>query len=505
MTLLIQGAPEPVLRGRPPKYSFPLLLTPSWLEAMFPVFPCTLLAPPFPVLGLDSRGVGNLMNSFPPPQGHAQNPLQVGAELQSRFFASQGCNQSPFQAAPAPPPTPQAPSAEPLQVDLLPVLAAAQESAAAVAAAAAAAAAAAPPAAAAASTVDTAALKQPPAPPPPPPASAPAPEAAPPATIAAAAPAAAPTSTAVVAPVATALEKKSKSKGPYICALCAKEFKNGYNLRRHEAIHTGAKAGRAGPGAMRMPTMVPLSLLSVPATLGGAGGGGGEGGAGGGGAGVGGGGVVTTTASGKRIRKNHACEMCGKAFRDVYHLNRHKLSHSDEKPYQCPVCQQRFKRKDRMSYHVRSHDGAVHKPYNCSHCGKSFSRPDHLNSHVRQVHSTERPFKCATCEAAFATKDRLRAHTVRHEEKVPCHVCGKMLSAAYISDHMKVHSQGPHHVCELCNKGTGEVCPMAAAASAAAAAAAAAAAVAAATPTAVGSLSGAEGVPVSSQPLPSQP
>nr|KAF6283770.1 MYC associated zinc finger protein [Pipistrellus kuhlii] len=94
---------------------------------MFPVFPCTLLAPPFPVLGLDSRGVGGLMNSFPPPQGHAQNPLQVGAELQSRFFASQGCAQSPFQAAPAPPPTPQAPTAEPLQVDLLPVLAAAQQ------------------------------------------------------------------------------------------------------------------------------------------------------------------------------------------------------------------------------------------------------------------------------------------------------------------------------------------------------------------------------------------
>ncbi|KAK2110759.1 hypothetical protein P7K49_010505 [Saguinus oedipus] len=107
--------------------------------------------------------------------------------------------------------------------------------------------------------------------------------------------------------------------------------------------------------------------------------------------------------------------MCGKAFRDVYHLNRHKLSHSDEKPYQCPVCQQRFKRKDRMNYHN----------------GPSNEK----------------------CEAAVATKDRLRAHTVRHEEKVPCHVCGKMLSSAYISDHMKVHSQGPHHVCELCNKG----------------------------------------------------
>ncbi|NXF57648.1 MAZ protein, partial [Ciccaba nigrolineata] len=67
----------------------------------------------------------------------------------------------------------------------------------------------------------------------------------------------------------------SKSKGPYICALCAKEFKNGYNLRRHEATHSGPKAARGpAPGAMKMPTMVPLSLLSV-AGLGGAEGGGG--------------------------------------------------------------------------------------------------------------------------------------------------------------------------------------------------------------------------------------
>ncbi|XP_037648881.1 zinc finger protein 846 isoform X6 [Sebastes umbrosus] len=153
-----------------------------------------------------------------------------------------------------------------------------------------------------------------------------------------------------------------------------------------------------------------------------------------------------------QVRKNHACEACGKAFRDVYHLNRHRLSHSDEKPYFCPICQQRFKRKDRMSYHVRSHQGGVEKPYVCPHCAKAFSRPDHLNSHVRQVHSTERPFKCTTCTSAFATRDRLRAHLVRHEEKVPCHICGKLLSAAYITDHMRVHNQSQHHACHLCNR-----------------------------------------------------
>ncbi|NXN94324.1 MAZ protein, partial [Rhinopomastus cyanomelas] len=150
-------------------------------------------------------------------------------------------------------------------------------------------------------------------------------------------------------------------------------------------------------------------------------------------------------------RRSHPCDACGKVFRDFYHLRRHQLSHSDERPFQCPVCQQRFKRKDRMGHHVRGHHGATHRPYGCTHCPKSFSRPDHLNSHIRQVHSTERPFKCQTCGAAFATRDRLRAHGVRHEEKVPCPVCGKLLSPAYVGDHLRGH--GPPRPCQLCNKG----------------------------------------------------
>uniref|UniRef100_A0A667XN17 Myc-associated zinc finger protein n=1 Tax=Myripristis murdjan TaxID=586833 RepID=A0A667XN17_9TELE len=317
------------------------------------------------------------------------------------------------------------------------------------------------------------------------------------------------------------------SRPAHICATCNKQFKNSYNLRRHQSVHTGIKmkdraarekeeGGKGGGGGGRVERQtVPLSLLHLtlppvpppppaapaapetlpqhgqhsnqegqpvsvsiaPAT-------------------------VTMAAppqpiqaavvvvgsmeqvfqlgtctkvhnpcasvpqnpnpnpnpipnpnpNSNQVRKNHACEACGKAFRDVYHLNRHRLSHSDEKPYSCPICQQRFKRKDRMSYHVRSHQGGVEKPYICPHCAKAFSRPDHLNSHVRQVHSTERPFKCTTCTSAFATRDRLRAHLIRHEEKVPCHICGKLLSAAYITDHMRVHNQSQHHACHLCNR-----------------------------------------------------
>ncbi|XP_003478345.1 POZ-, AT hook-, and zinc finger-containing protein 1 isoform X2 [Cavia porcellus] len=158
-----------------------------------------------------------------------------------------------------------------------------------------------------------------------------------------------------------------------------------------------------------------------------------------------------------RARKQVACEICGKIFRDVYHLNRHKLSHSGEKPYSCPVCGLRFKRKDRMSYHVRSHDGSVGKPYICQSCGKGFSRPDHLNGHIKQVHTSERPHKCQTCNASFATRDRLRSHLACHEDKVPCQVCGKYLRAAYMADHLKKHSEGPSNFCSICN-GEGQKC-----------------------------------------------
>ncbi|KAM9317709.1 vascular endothelial zinc finger 1-like [Pholidichthys leucotaenia] len=265
-------------------------------------------------------------------------------------------------------------------------------------------------------------------------------------------------------PPLVVVKKEPKSKTPFICNYCNKAFRDSYHLRRHESCHTGIKMVSRPKKTHVAPTMVPLIyttprdssgnpsyITTVAASI-----------------------LTTATTSTstgtsimtpmqhqqqqsipkkppKPVKKNHGCDMCGKAFRDVYHLNRHKLSHSDEKPFECPICQQRFKRKDRMTYHARSHDGGVHKPYVCSVCGKGFSRPDHLSCHVKHVHSSERPFKCqvTACTSAFATKDRLRSHMIRHEGKVTCTVCGKMLSAAYITSHLKTHGQA--HFNNPCN------------------------------------------------------
>ncbi|KAM6979773.1 POZ (BTB) and AT hook-containing zinc finger 1 isoform 2-T2 [Aplochiton taeniatus] len=230
-----------------------------------------------------------------------------------------------------------------------------------------------------------------------------------------------------------------KNNGLYPCGTCGKAFTEAISLRNHEAQHGASTAGVNNGGDSRSmeggPTIISNSqqgLMENGMSLHGA---------------------VDNSRKRERTRRHVGCDICGKVFRDVYHLNRHKLSHSGEKPYACHVCGLRFKRKDRMSYHVRSHDGSVGKPYVCQSCGKGFSRPDHLNGHIKQVHTTERPHKCQICNASFATRDRLRSHLACHEDKIPCQVCGKFLRAAYMTDHLKKHSEGTHNYCGICNKG----------------------------------------------------
>lgn len=144
------------------------------------------------------------------------------------------------------------------------------------------------------------------------------------------------------------------------CGTCGKAFTEASRLKNHEAQH-GAHTGGVNNVADSLSTAGGMSLLSPPALV--------ENGVQ-----LHGGLTLDNGRKRERTRRHVGCDICGKVFRDVYHLNRHKLSHSGEKPYACHVCGLRFKRKDRMSYHVRSHDGSVGKPYVCQSCGKGFSR-----------------------------------------------------------------------------------------------------------------------------------
>ncbi|XP_040498456.1 zinc finger protein 740 isoform X1 [Ursus maritimus] len=81
-----------------------------------------------------------------------------------------------------------------------------------------------------------------------------------------------------------------------------------------------------------------------------------------------------------KIPKNFICEHCFGAFRSSYHLKRHILIHTGEKPFECDICDMRFIQKYHLERHKRVHSGE--KPYQCERCHQVSS----------SIHATQQTF-----------------------------------------------------------------------------------------------------------------
>jgi general transcription factor IIIA len=106
---------------------------------------------------------------------------------------------------------------------------------------------------------------------------------------------------------------------------------------------------------------------------------------------------------------------CTKRFHDVSALNRHKLTHADERPvFPCTFegCTKTFQSERTRLNHERLHTGTAF-PCPVEGCTRVFAVLHQLQLHQVR-HTGERNFICETCGKRYYDKHRLRQHMQGH-------------------------------------------------------------------------------------------
>lgn len=107
------------------------------------------------------------------------------------------------------------------------------------------------------------------------------------------------------------------------------------------------------------------------------------------------------------------CQYCPRVFYYLSDLERHSITHSQNKPHVCQLCGKAFKRSSHLERHKHIHTGQ--RNFVCQLCPRRFRESGELMRHQR-VHTGEKPFQCLICHMRFAERNTLRRHMKRKHQ-----------------------------------------------------------------------------------------
>jgi KRAB domain-containing zinc finger protein len=159
------------------------------------------------------------------------------------------------------------------------------------------------------------------------------------------------------------------------------------------------------------------------------------------------------------------CEACSKVFIKHSRLERHQLTHSGVKPFNCNDCGVSLSTMYALLRHQRAHDKS--DSVVCPLCSKELSSREHLSRHLKS--RKHNPFNCDDCCAVFFRKEAFLHHqctkpaapketrprTRVKEELAVCPYidCCKVYSKkSNLQAHVRVVHEGQRLACTKCSK-----------------------------------------------------
>ncbi|KAM4544012.1 zinc finger protein 438 [Fundulus diaphanus] len=87
-------------------------------------------------------------------------------------------------------------------------------------------------------------------------------------------------------------------------------------------------------------------------------------------------------------RPLHRCSICSRCFQFKHHLQNHMNTHTNSRPYICPLCRKAYAHRGSLSTHMKLHHSEVRprRSLCCEFCEKVFGYVGVYFRHLREVH-----------------------------------------------------------------------------------------------------------------------
>uniref|UniRef100_A0A3Q3A2M7 Zinc finger protein 438 n=1 Tax=Kryptolebias marmoratus TaxID=37003 RepID=A0A3Q3A2M7_KRYMA len=84
----------------------------------------------------------------------------------------------------------------------------------------------------------------------------------------------------------------------------------------------------------------------------------------------------------------HRCSVCSRCFQFKHHLQSHMNTHTNSRPYICPLCRKEYAHRGSLSTHMKLHHTEVRprRSLCCEFCEKAFGYVGVYFRHLREVH-----------------------------------------------------------------------------------------------------------------------